>query len=52
MTRCLCLRAGYHPLLSPARPILPNIETYLLEDVKQCNYVLDHLDQVSGQSSG
>jgi len=33
-------------------PILPNIETYLLEDVKQCNYVLDHLDQLVVKAVG
>ncbi len=33
-------------------PILPNIDTYLLQDPKQCNYVLDHLDQLVVKAVG
>ncbi|CAN5455214.1 circularly permuted type 2 ATP-grasp protein [soil metagenome] len=33
-------------------PILPNIETYLLEDPKQCDYVLNNLDQLVVKAVG
>ena len=33
-------------------PILPNIETYLLEDVAQRNYVLDHLHELVVKAVG
>ncbi|MDQ3248668.1 MAG: circularly permuted type 2 ATP-grasp protein [Chloroflexota bacterium] len=33
-------------------PILPNIETYLLQDPKQCSYVLDNLDQLVVKAVG
>src|SRR5207302_7952719 len=37
-------------------PILPNVETYLLSDDKQQNYVLEHLDELVikavGESGG
>jgi len=32
--------------------ILPNIETYLLQDTKQCSYVLDRLDQLVVKAVG
>jgi len=32
--------------------ILPNIETYLLQDSKQCSYVLDRLDQLVVKAVG